>query len=810
MIKNYFKVTLRSMMRNKLFTFINIIGMSSSLACAILLFVYANQELNYDSHQGKSFRLISHLKANDGQVFNIGTSSVPIAPVIADQIPEIEFASRMTGGTILGSKDMITFEGDSYYIEKGYVVDSAFFDIIKLDIISGNEISPLPYSNSIVINKEWSEKLFGKNDPIGQTVSLSTLVGDADYEVSAIIDNSSYTSHLNPNYLISSGNASWQGFYDNFSSQWVSNNVVFTYLKLRPQSNIQEVTDKIHEIFISNGADEMKALGLDKTMSLQPLSSIHTNNSFMIDVPDVTNVIFIRVLIGIGILILLLACVNYINLSTAQAGNRMLEVGIRKVMGISSRGLVGQFLSESFILVLLSMIIGIGIAYISLPFFNSLIDFPISLDSIDLSFGIPALGLFLIATTLLSGLYPAIYLSSFKASTVLKGKNRDKGSAAFLRKVLVVFQFVISIILISAIVIISNQVDYIKNKDLGFNAKTKLVVPLRTNEALQQYKSLNTLFTSNSSVKAVSGTSSVPGSVSINDILVYKEGQTMDDAIHVFTNTVDINYAQTLGTNLISGSYFSGYFQDSTGYKVIINREAVDQFGYSPDVAIGKTVYFDWRGRRFGFEIVGVIENIHQNSLHQTIDPVFYQLGGEQEGYSYMLLDVQMDNIQSVTSDLSEQWKEAEIHSPFEYFTLDENLQVLYASDYKTFNLIKYFALISVLISGLGLYAISMFVAEKRFKEIGVRKALGARVIDIFLLVTRDLSVLIVIAFVISIPISIYVLNQWLDTFAYRITPGIGTYVISGLISIGIGWAAISYQSIRAALTNPVNALRDE
>jgi putative ABC transport system permease protein len=798
------------MVRNKLFTSINILGLSISLACCMLLFSYASQELGYDAHHGKPiYRITSDLSQTDGESFHVATSSVPVAQVIEHDIPEINTAFRITGGALLGAKDLITIEDNSFYIENGYVADPALFNVFRYDIVDGNTDSPLPFSNAVVIEKEWAIKLFGQDDPIGKSVKISTILGESDYEVSAVYNKDTYRTHLTPSYIISTENASWKGFLDNFSSQWVGNNLVYTYVELIEGTDPLVVEGKVHEIFLEKGGEEMKAVGFNKKMYLEPVTDIHTTTEYMMSMQGSVNLLFIQVLVLIGVLILLLACVNYINLSTAQASTRELEVGIRKVMGVSSKGLLFQFLGESFLVVLISLIIGVGLTFLAVPSFNQLISNPLVLTPEMLSSSAFYLVIFLILTSFFAGIYPSLYLSSFKPSQVLKGKNRDKGSAAFLRKVLVVFQFVISIVLISSIVIISQQVNYIKNKDLGFDASTKLIIPLRTEEASTQYATLKKEFAANAAVRGVSGANAVPGTIILNDILAYKKGQTMDDAIHIYNNDVDMEYAQVLGVDLLSGSYFQGYNQDSLIGKILVNQVAIDQWNFSPDEAIGEHVYFDWQGEQYEFEIVGVVEDIHQTSLHKNIDPLMFQLGGG-ERYQFMILDAELSNFQNLISDLRGEWVDQEINTPFEYFTLNDNLQILYESDFKTFNLIKYFGIISVIISGLGLYALSMFMAVRRFKEIGVRKALGAKVSDILIMVSADLSKLIFIAFIASVPITIFGMGRWLETFAYRITPGVGTYLVAGTVSILIGWMAISYQSIKAAMTNPVNVLRDE
>ena len=811
MLLNYLKITFRNLLRYKLFSAINILGLSVSLASCLLLFLYAQQELSYDQTHGKPlYRLTTTLSLGDGEDMVIGSSSVPIAPRIVADIPEIINATRLTGAAFFQSKDMITYEDESFYIEHGYVTDTTFFDLFKYDIIAGNKQQPFIHSNAVALEKEWAEKLFGTPDAaIGKMVSIATLLGKSEFEVAAVFDNSTVLSHLSPSFLISTQNTAYAQFFAQFTT-WVGNNLVFTYLELIPEADPIVVNDKIHQIFLKNGEEEMKAMGASKVMTLQPVEEIHTSSGFDIDMQNKTDLTFIKVLMTIGGLILVLACFNYINLSTAQAGRRSLEVGIRKTMGVTSKGLMIQFLGESFLLVLVSSLLSIVLAELALPVFNSMVETPISIGVENLAnialFSIS----FLLITALMAGFYPAIYLSAFKPVEVLKGKSSDSKSSGAIRKTLVVLQFVISIVLISAIIIISQQVDYLQNKELGFSSDSKIVIPLRTEESQGKYKALKEKYSAFAAVREVSGSQSVPGSLIINDMLMYSEGNTMDESIHIFRNTIDINYPQVLDIQLVGGNYFESYNKDTTiNGIVMINRIAAEQFGLNPEAATNEMIYAEWQGVTYKYRIAGVLENINQFSLHDEVTPLFFELGSGNR-FDNIIIDANMSDLPGLVANLEGEWKGLVDTTPFEYFTLDDHLNLQYAKDYNTFSLIKSFALISIVISCLGLYALSMFVAERRFKEIGVRKALGARVRDILILVSKDLSLLIVIAFVISVPLSIFGMNKWLETFAYRITPGVGTYLVAGLVSVAIGWLTISYQSVRAARTNPVNVLRDE
>ncbi|HLF34561.1 MAG TPA: ABC transporter permease [Cyclobacteriaceae bacterium] len=811
MLKNYLVITIRNMVRNKLFTIINILGISVSLGCCILLFLFAQRELSYDRHHGGNvYRLTSNVSQKDGQVFKLGSSSLPVAPAIQEELPEVKLAVRAAGSAILGGKNLISHEGESWYIDEGYIVDSAFFNVLNFDIDQGNQVSPLPHTSAVVLESDWAKKIFGMDDPIGKTVKLSLDFGEGEFEVTAVYDKDSHLCHINPSYFVSMANPMWTGFFNNDNSNWIGNNLVFSYASLNPGSDVELVDKKLNDLIQSHGGEESKQLGLNKTMRFQSVEDIHTDVSgYMINIPGVVNPIFINVLVMIGILILVLACVNYVNLSTAQAGNRALEVGVRKVMGVTPRGLLFQFLGESFILVFISLLFSLLFAWLALPLFNKLIDKPLNITE---EF-YPILGLymagFLLVTGLFAGFYPAFYLASFKPVQVLKGRSRDRLGAALLRKGLVVLQFVISISLISSIVIISRQVNFIKDKELGFDKNAKLVIPLNSQEAQDKYDVLKNSFSSMAMVRKISGTNAIPGSFIIQDMLVYKKGQTMADAIHIYRNQSDLGYCDVLGMKLISGRTFTDNVFDTTQTKIVVSEEAVKQLGFKAEEAPGEIIYFDWEGKQYSFEIIGVVNDINQFSLHKAIDPIMY-LRSDNFKYRNLVLDAEMDQFQVLITQLQKLWKEIVPNTPFNYVTLDDHLMVQYAEDFKTFDLIKYFGIISILISCMGLYAMSMYLAERRFREIGIRKAFGAETRNIIFMVSGELSKLILIAFVLSVPVSVLAMNKWLDTFVFKISQGVDIYLLAGIISLGIGWLTISYQSFRAARTNPVKVLREE
>ena len=798
------------MARHKLFATINILGLSVSIACSLLLFIYVSDQLDYDKHHNPGvYRLSTDIKMSTGEEAKIAANSFPIAPAIEEGVEGVKVAARVMSTVFFGGTNVIKYKDNSFSIEDGVLADSSLFDILTFDLVEGDKSKPFTSSKSVVLERELAQKIFGNDRALGKVFKINTSMGSDDYEVSAVYDGKTFKSHLAPSLIMPMHNESWKPIRDMSRAQWVGNNMFQTYLAIDETKNPSAINESITNLYESRAKDQIEATGIQKKMIMQPVSTIHTDSNREFGSGESVNPTFIYALFTIGLVILLLACVNYIYLSTSQSGNRALEVGIKKVMGITSKGLITQFLGESFFIVFVSIGLSILLAELSLPFFNSFVDHPVVISSANIGEIALFLFAFWLITSVVAGLYPAIYLASFKPTSVLKGKNKDKAGVVIMRKILVSFQFVISIVLISCILIISDQMNFLFNKDLGFNASSRLIVPLNSNEATEKYEVLKKQIAMMGDVSHVSGVFSIPGSNIANDILLYKDGQSMDDAMRIINNYVDHDYFKSLEINIIAGRDFTHLDHQDTLYeRIIINELAAVKLDLTPEQAVGEILHFDWQNMSFNFQIVGVAENINQLSLHQELQPLMYWARNAQ--FKYLIVETNIASYDKVKAQIQTKWREVLPDEPYETYSLDSHLQTQYSSDVKTMNLIKFFAYVSVLISCMGLYALSLFIAEKKFKEIGVRKALGAKSSNILLLVSKELSGLVIISFMLAVPISYYCINFWLDSFAYRITPAVSTYLIAGVISIGIAWLTISYQSIKAAATNPVDTLRSE
>jgi len=809
MIKNYFKVSMRFILNNRMFALINISGLSIGLACCLLLFLYVIEENSYDKHHGgDTYRLISHMSIMEEQKMSVATSSVPIGPVIKADIPDIMESARILPLSIMGDKNIIKHGDKILYLEDGFTADSALFNILNYRFIEGNPDHALREANNIVLKKELAYNLFGREIALGKMVRLKTIFGEAEFMVSGVIDDGFYQTHFKPSFIAPMHHAGWKPLIQSMNN-WVGNNLVYTYLKLLPGADAKIVEGKIDELFQINGKEDLAILGATKYMELQPVEEIHFDTSLTANFPGNTSKLYVKVITSIGILVLILACVNYVNLSTAQAGKRAMEVGVRKAMGASPFVLGKQFLAESFMLVFISVLFCILLAELAMPWFNQLLGANLSVDF--KNWGLIGLLLlaFLLITSLLAGAYPAFIMSSFDPLKALKGRLTDRGSIGVGKKVFVVFQFVISVSLISSIIIISDQFSFISKKDKGYNSAFKLVLPLTGEEDQMKYETLKNEITGVPGVKAVTGTSFVPGEYIVTDIALYAQGKSMEEAVIAFRTEIDDNWLETMEIQIIAGRNFHADSKADTEGRIIVNRVLAEQLGYQVSEIVGENLFFDFEEMRLVFEVIGVMDDIHHLSLHNDLKGMVYQLDSTNT-FSKLVVALNPGAYPTVVDQIEVDWNKQMPDAPFESVLLDDILVKQYEKDEASFNIIMYFAILSILISCMGLYALSVFVAERKFKEIGIRKTFGATISDIIVMVSADLSLLIVISFTISIPLTYFAAREWLDTFSYHIEPGLWAFVLSGLITVTIAWLTMGYQSLKAARTNPVDVIKDE
>jgi putative ABC transport system permease protein len=816
MWRNYLKTSFRYLFKNPTFSFINIAGLTVGITCCLLIALFVTDELSYDKHHQHRediYRVATNLVDADGERL-FATSAAPYAAALALEYPELEKSTRIY---VSPSEDKyllrIADKGQvvkSFYENKGFYADSTFFDIFSYRFIAGNPSMALREPNTLVVSEELAKKLFGTASALNKTVTVSSSNGNIDYRISGIFRKvKGEKSHIDANFFMSL----YSGQLGEFVSQpkdYATNNIFYTYVKLKPGADAARLQGKLPAFIEKYAGKDLKAYGYWKKLSLQPVTDIHLRSGEAgYDLPGGgNNITAVYILVCIALFTLLIACINFMNLSTARSARRLKEVGIRKVVGAAKRSLVLQFLGESLILSFAALLLALLAVVLIFPLFCRLTEKELYLFTASNWH----VWLLFVALTFLSGLlagsYPAFYLSSFQPVSVLKGKLSSSFSGAGLRRVLVVFQFVISIILITGAIVIWRQMSFLRQQPLGFKAAQQIVVPLGNAVIKEHYNTYKEEVRKLPAVKAVSGASSYPGVVVMWDANFYAEGKNVTNAVNVRQNYVDEDFQQCMEFKMLSGRFYSKAFPADTLNRIVLNESAVRKLGFTPQTAIGKKIFYDWEGKPNGYEVVGVARDYHFESLHETIKPYGFILS--HYDHNYMIINAGAANMPATLAALERIWKTLNPEAPFEYSFMDQDFQRNYEQDRRIFRLVGCFTALAIFISCLGLFGLAAYAAEQRTKEIGVRKVLGASVSNIVTMLSKDFVRLVMIALLIAAPIAWYSMNRWLQDFAYRIHIHWWMLVAAGGIAVMIALLTVSFQSVRAAFTNPVKALKTE
>lgn len=818
MFKNYFKIAWRNLMKNKVFSFINIIGLSVGLTCCMLITLYILNETSYDRYQKKG-----------DQIYQLGTEFIglgnfkklPNTPaamgeMMKQSFPEIQQTTRLTR-LFAEDKTLLQYttksgEIKSFYETKGFMADSTFFRMFTYNFTEGNPMTALDNPNTIVLSEQIAEKLFGNERALNKVIHVSSSTnGDHDFLVTGVFKPIDKPSHIDGRFFMSMMGGDIANYIKSAGTNLVNNNMYFTYLLLKPGVDAKRLEDKFPAFMDKFAAKDLKATGFNKRQFLVPLKKIHLSEDLKGNVTESGSKTYLYILASIAIFTLLIACINFMNLATARSSRRSSEVGIRKVLGAKKRYLVAQFLGESVLMSLIAFILAIVFTKLLIPAFNAVSGRDLSL-SFSNNFTIILVFLLLaILTGLLAGSYPAFYLSSFKPVKVLKGKFSNSFGAVSLRKGLVIFQFVISVVLIIASVVIANQMNYLRSANLGFNKAQQIVIPLRSKNAKNMYASFKSELLKESSISNTGASLYYPGIPNFADNILCKQGESMQQGKDVKMNYVDTGFLQTLGIKAVAGRVFSSdFYASDTSGGIILNETAVKQFGFpSAQDAVGQKLHFDFRDSTYNFNILGVVKDFHFEDLHVPISPYGFQLSSQPQ-YNYMIVHAREGNINSILKSIQNTWHQLNPTEPFEYSFLDQDFQKNYDAENRLASIVGYFTAIAILISCLGLFGLATFSAEQRIKEIGVRKVLGASVTSIVTLLSKDFLKLVAIAIVIASPIAWWAMNKWLQGFAYKINIGWMVFAITTFVAILIALITISFQAIKAAISNPVKSLRSE
>jgi putative ABC transport system permease protein len=802
MFKNYFRTTLRLLLKNKTFSFINIIGLAIGTLCCLYIVLYVMDQYSYDKHhkdQKDIYRLTTYLYLT-GDKHTMATASPPIAPAIKNDFPEVEQFTRVIP-TLGVSRHLLRYKDRSIYEKETFLVDSTFFEIFTYHFISGSPATAMAQPNSIVLGKALADKIFGSEDPMGKIIEVENSWGKGSLKVTGVVDESLGKSHIHAAFFLSL-NGYGEGIRNN--NVWTGNNFTYSYLKLKPGASATALEAKFPAFLNKYAQADLKTRGMEKKQFLQPITSVHTTSGYEVEAGKVVSSSFLYILLLIAVLIQVIACINFMNLSTARASKRAKEVGVRKVIGAGRKSLILQFLSESFSLSLIGVLIALPLLIIALPWLNQLTQADITLSFLAHYEIWLALAAVVLVTGLLAGSYPAFYLSAFDAIKVIKGNFRSHISASGIRRALVVFQFALSIILIVSILVIYNQLNFIKNRDLGFNANQKLVFSFYTDDTKAKMPSFITDLQQLAEVKAVTKTTGIPGQATYFNWGVFLAGGNLTTSVNQENVTTDEHFIKAMDIQLASGRDFRLY--DSG--KVIINQTLAKRLGLSVEAAPGTKLYTEDNGRNY--EIAGVMKDFNYQSLHEAISPFMLIYNGNNRSAGNIMVNASSKDYQLLLSKIEAIWKKDFPAVPFDYAFLDSQVQQQYQTEITLSRIIDSFTAIAILISCLGLFGLAAFSAEQRNKEIAVRKVLGASVPGLVQMLSNDFVKLVAISFVIATPVAWWAMNKWLQSFVYRIDLSWWIFALAGLLALLIAIFTVSFQAIKAAIANPVKSLRAE
>ncbi|MGN8224680.1 ABC transporter permease [Gracilimonas sp. BCB1] len=820
MFKNYLKISVRNLLKKKGYSLINILGLAIGLATSLLIVLYVLNEWSYDKFHSNSDRIyrVVQTMTSEERVEEQATTPFLLGPVLDAEFPDqIEktvrfFDMQEENHTFLNREDQVSFRESNFYF-----VDSTFFDVFSAELIQGNPSEALKNPLSLVISEDLASKYFGDENPIGQSLSYK---GIREMTVTGIMKSWPEQSHMKIDLVASF--TSLNEIYASspgYDQSWLWN-PIWTYILLKDGANtgslntqLATLEEKYYRAYSGWPQDE------SVDIELQPVTDIHLTSNRDQEMEVNGSITYIYILLLVAGFILIFACINFMNLSTARSMERSREVGMRKVLGGHQKQLFYQFIGESFLVTFIAIIHGIIILILALPFFNELTSKSLTFNPFDNIYTIPGLILLTAFVGLIAGLYPALYLSSFEPADVLKGSSTRGKRTTIFRKVLVTFQFTLSVILIIGTSIVYLQLDFIQDKDLGFDKNFVVMLPTKQNLIAWEFENFKEQSLTHAQIETITGLGKIPGSehTEYYRYVPAANGTNQDGlnlALHV---THDVT--ETFDLEVIAGRTFSREFSTDAEKAVLINRKMLTQFDVnSPEEALGETIYhYTPDGERQSFTVIGVLEDFNYSSLKKEIEPLVIRLvEGTRPILGYIehtAVEIAPGDVTGALEHLEKTWKEVNPIDPFEYRFLDERLAEIYETEATMSSLSTSFSILCILIACLGLLGLASYSAQLRKQEIGIRKSLGASVANIIGLLSKDFLILVGIANIIAWPLSYYLGSKWLENFTYRFD-FIGSlpllFLGSGLLIVIIALATVGYHSVKAALINPVNAIRSE
>ena len=788
MIKNYILTAIRNLKKHTAYSFINITGLAIGMACSILILLWVQDELKFDKWHSKKDRIERVLVniVNNGEPFHVAVTPAALAPNMEKDFPEIEFMCRFKnwGSWLFKYKD-----GEYIQANSG-AIDSTAFNIFDFKFISGNPENALTDANSVVLTEEVSERIFGEKNPVGEIVEVR---GRGAFKVTGVIENVDHShfdfEFLFPFYLIRDDGENidemGQGSY-NFT----------TYLLLKNKNLSIKVNEKLKRY--------LDKFGEENTTELfsQSINDIYLRSNFAYDFTRRGNLNNVITFSAIAILVLLIACINFMNLTTARSSNRAKEIGLRKVVGAKRENVISQFFSESIFMSLLSFVIALILVVLLLPKFNELSGKELSVELIYDPSILSLLIIIALITGLIAGSYPALYLSTFNPIKVLKGKLNSGAKSSVLRKILVIIQFTLSVALIISTILISKQIKFINNKDLGYN-KEQLVFAYINDNIRQNYEPIKQQLLQNPNITGVSTSRVLPVYACPSTSIDQWEGKDDDKSLTLHFFPVGFDFFETMEIEIAEGRTFSEDMSSDTINSYIINEEAVRQMGM--ENPLGKTINLG--GNEPGY-IVGIMKDFNFNNIRNPIAPLMLYIDPNEANVCFFRIGT--NDTEKTLEYIDDIWKTFESDYDFNYQFMDERLDNLYRAEQRSNTLINYFTIFAIFISCLGIFGLASFMAEQKTKEIGIRKVMGASVPIIVKMFSTEFTKLVIIGNILAWPLAYYAMNKWLENFAYHTEIAWWMFALGALLSLTVVIITISYQSYKAATKNPAESLRYE
>ncbi len=803
MLKNYLKIAIRNLIKNKIYSFINLAGLSIGLACVLVIVSYVNLELSYDKfHKNyKDIYRVTEYRTRSGNQVHSATAFNPLADLLEAHVPSVERVIKMHALSGFISADKI----NKFKESKFTLVDSLFFETFTIEAISRRLVGALDNPFSLVITESKALEYFGTTDVIGRDLDYENASNSYTFNITGVIRDFPQNSHFSPDFLASfSSIRTIQPRYNNWFHP-----AIYLYVLLNPGFDGKDLDAQMASMGEQHYPDNIKE---SRVYEAQNIADIHLNSDLVSEWQANSSKTYVRLFAIIALFILLIACINFMNLTTAQSTQRAKEVGMRKVMGAEKGQLLGQFLGESFIVTFVSFVLAFGIAQLVLIyFFNGLIGKELSvvhfLTGSNLLWVLVSVAL----VSLLAGSYPAIYLSAFKPISTLKGKIVSISGLGNVRKIMVTFQFFVSCLLIIGTLIVIQQINFLRNENLGFDEEQIVAVGLVDRRDQTNYRVLKDAIASESSVLNVALSSTLPGRDNFYAFQIEPEDALGDEQMTMKSLGIDEDFVDTYKLEIIKGRNFSKDITTDANQAFILNEAAVKKLGWGE--AIGKEFQIEIHAAGIQIKkgkVIGVVKDFHFQSLYNLIDPLVIYVNTSPFYSNFLNVKLAPGNWEEAIDMLGAKWEAFSQDKPFEFYFLDEEMKGFYDSEVRIGQIFTAFAVLSIIISCLGLFGLSAFSAQQRVKEIGIRKVLGANIGGILGLLSREYIILIIVANMIAWPLGWYFSKEWLASFPYRTGLNIGIFLVTFAGALVIALATVSFQSMKAATANPVKSLRNE